>query len=246
MRLPIGIVALAIGVAIEAVAPARAQEAGPSPALRLVEPEFSEDYAPQGTRGLHRLSPRVIVGLHLGHGAGPFWIDKIAVPLGAAKDPNYCVSLSSGDARYRSVNRYQRSSDPGAARIIETHSRYGEDLARAYQAEDVAIKITVSSHCGEDDDLKLVPALPPGRVSPDTLVVFVNSRGSRANVSVLDRKGATIATGACSPADPDKVVTFSEICAIPLSESSLAAPLRLRVGLLGESPQIFDLMTGGK
>jgi hypothetical protein len=211
------------------------------PKLVLVDANFSESLTPDGTRNLRGLSSRTVVGLHLGHGKGPFKISELAAPVGIDNDADYCLKLSSADARYRSLNRYRRANDAGNSTRIETHSKFDTDLAKEYNSDDVTIKLSLSRECQDDEDGTLIPAMPPGADKMDPIVVFINSRGSPASAALLDEKGATLASGVCSPADTDRVLTHSEVCELPFANLKVKSRIKLQVHILGESPQLVNL-----
>jgi hypothetical protein len=209
--------------------------------LVLVDANYSESFTLGGTRNLRGLSSRTIVGLHLGHGKGPFIISELAAPVGIDNGADYCLKLSSGDARYRSLNRYRRAKDAGNSTRNETHSMFNTDLAKEYNSDDVTIKLSLSRECQDDEDGTLIPAMPPGADKMDPIVVFINSRGSPASAALLDEKGATLAAGMCSPADTDRVLTYSEVCELPFANLKVKSRIKLQVHILGESPQVVNL-----
>lgn len=221
-----------------------AQSADQQPKLVLVDSAFSETFTVEGTRNLRGLSSRTIVGLHIGHGKGPFKISDITAPVGIDKGAEYCIKLSSSDARYRSLNRYRASRDAGPSELIETHSKFESDLAKTYVSDDVAIKLALSKQCQDDDDKVLIPVAPPGADKSAALVVLINARGSRANVSILDDSSKSIAAAACSPANADKAITYTDICEFPSIELGARQRVKLKVDILGEASEIVDIKLG--
>src|SRR5262249_17313094 len=114
-----------------------AEFAAPRPILKLASANGSyvEDFrGPQTLGGDHLPTPvRGLVGLHLGHGSGPFKLEAVEVRIPtAAADKSYCIKIASRDARYWSLNPYQRTDDTNTSNKIESHSRFFNLLAQTY------------------------------------------------------------------------------------------------------------------
>ena len=221
-----------------AVGDARAQ---PAPALKLAAPSFTESYVPAGRRSIKDIdASRAIVGLHLGRAQGPFQIGDIRVALKGNPAKDFCVRIASGDARYRSLNPYRREgADPDPR--LETSSRYSNELSTRYQSANVPVQIMATPECSESASGALVPAIPPGAQDRDTLVVFVNSVGSRASAELVGPDGKTIATGRCMLPTQDSTLLYSEVCEVPLGKAAAARRTKLRLGMIGSDAKRISL-----
>lgn len=232
---------LSLALAVLAGAAAFADEA----VLRLSAPDnYQETYAQSGARSFQRASGRVIVGMHLGHGAGRFRLDDVSI-IGPAPATarNLCVKLTSKDARYWSLNAYRGLSGKAEFSRLETKSKFADELAQRYKADDFAVRAVASTDCTEDTDGALIPVAPPGAVSRDALVVFVNAVGSRASVKLTDKAGKQLAMGACAPAPRDSTIAFTEICDIPLAGLKLTGAARLSTTLVGPDASPTPIVT---
>jgi hypothetical protein len=220
--------------------------------LPLASPTaYNESYAPAGesgtlTRSLKRGSNRLVVGLHLGHASGRFRLEELMAlvpPQSAGK--NFCVKLTTRDARYWSLNLYRRGDAKNALWRLETHSKYAAELSQRYSAEDVAIRVFAAADCQGEGEGPLVAAVPPGADTQDVLVLYLNAAGSRAAVKLLDKDTKPIATATCALAPRDSAIAYSEICEIPLAGLDKARVARLQISLIGsdatKTPILADI-----
>ncbi len=203
--------------------------------LQLAKPsDFQETYSATGQRSFKRSSSHVVVGLHVGRGAGRFRLDDLAIALPrSVPAKTFCVKLTSKDARYWSLNAYKGADGKTGLEKLETRSKFADDLAQKYKSDDFATRAIVSPDCTEDSDGPLVAVMPPGAVAEDVLVVYVNAVGSRAGMRLLDKDGKSLATGTCAPAARDSTIAFTEICEIPLAGLKTTASARLQTTLVG-------------
>jgi hypothetical protein len=229
------------------LAPAAPGHAADAPLLPLASPNsFQESYSPTGTRSFQRASGRAIVGLQIGRGAGRFRLDDISIdePAGASAKA-LCVKLTSKDARYWSLNAYRGPDGKAAIARLETKSKFADDLAQRYRADDFASRAIAAADCTEDTDGPLLAVTPPGAIARDVLVVHVNAVGARAAVKLTDKAGKALATAACAQAPRDSTIAFTEICEIPLAGLRISGAARLQTTLAGPdagpSPIVTDI-----
>jgi hypothetical protein len=216
-------------------------QAQPAPALKLAAPSFTESYVPAGRRSVKDIDAnRAIVGLHLGRAQGPFQMGEIRAALKGNPAKEFCVRIASGDARYRSLNPYRREgADPDPR--LETISRYGNELSTRYQSGNMPVQIMATAECTEGASGALIPAIPPGAQDRDTLVVFVNSVGSRASAELVGPDGKTVATGRCMLPTQDATLLYSEVCEVPLGKAAGTKRAKLRLGMIGSDAKRIAL-----
>lgn len=224
---------------------AAAASAAEEPLLQLSAPgAYQESYSPSGQRSFQRASSRIIVGLHIGHGAGRFRLDDVAVIEPAAVNAKaLCVKLTSKDARYWSLNAYRGPDGKASFARLETKSKFADDLAQRYRADDFAARAIAAPDCTEDTDGPLFPVEPPGAVARDALVVYVNAVGARAGIKLTDKSGKQIAVGACAQAPRDSTIAFTETCDIPLAGVKVTGPARLSTTLVGPDTSPTPIVT---
>jgi hypothetical protein len=212
------------------------------PVLQLADQTtYSESFTPVPQRA-PPFGSRAIVGLHLGRGNGRFQIDQIAVSLPLnTSEGRFCVRLSSADARYHSLNSYRQSNARDLLPRIETRSRFRAELSRRFSSDEIQVKVVETPTCSEDANGVLVPAIPPGAQNRDLLRVFVNAVGSRPSIVLLDRGDTVVSEGVCSSAPLASVVVYTDICEIPLTPRAISAGGRLRINLLGEGTQTYEI-----
>jgi hypothetical protein len=217
-----------------ALAPAIGQQ-GPGVVALASPGAFQESFTPSGNRGFARASNRVVVGLHLGKAAGRLRLDDLAVSVPKTLAKGLCVKLTTRDARYWSLNGYKAPDPKAGAARLETSSKFIEELAGRYRAEDAAIRAVNTGACNEDADGPLLAVRPPGAVAQDVLVAFVNAVGARSAAKIIDKDGKTLATGACSLAPRDSALAYTESCEFSVSGFKPAAGQKLQVTLVGGS-----------
>lgn len=195
--------ALLVGLTL---APARAQVG----TVRLADPaNFRESFT-----GSPQVSGRLLVGLHLGRAAGAYESDKLRVALSRSPSaPQFCVRVTTLDARYWALNKYVAERGPGLGRL-ESPSRFSKELAQ-YHASQVAVRIIAAPDCHEDVDGPLVPAVLPGAAVQDRLVALVNAGGSQISAELVV-PGQSAVTGTCGPVDTGPQVAFTAICELNL------------------------------
>lgn len=195
-----------------AISLAWAQEA--LPVLRLALP-FNELFVDARVlREPARDPTRMLVGLHVGEGNDRFRIDRVGVLLDPnAKDSDYCVRLMSDDTRYTATNVYQKTRDPNAALLVETHSKIGDKLAKTFSASDVIIRIVARSRCGDGEIGAIVPAIPPGAERREFLTAFLNV-AAEPRIELMSRD-KIVASMQCKRAS-DKIISYNYFCRTPL------------------------------
>jgi hypothetical protein len=228
--------AILIGVAVVHVIEA---SAGSAEMLPLASPTvYNENYAPaeqSGTvRAVKRSSSRLVVGVHLGRASGRFKVDDLAAAVPTqAPARTYCVKLTTRDARYWSLNGYLHPTTNTVLWRLETRSKFAADLAQRYEAQDIAIRIYAAADCYDDADGPLIAAIPPGAVDQNVLVLYLNAVGNRTAVRLLDREGKSIASASCVVASRDNLVSYTEICELPLAGVNRAQAAKLQFTLIG-------------
>jgi hypothetical protein len=222
-----------------------AQPEGPTAVLELTANSYSESFQqlrPRGAEFLPASALRGLVGIHLGTSSGPFEISRLQVHLPPdQKARNYCVRIATVDGRYWSRNAYRRSSDKDALGYIETRSKIGSLLARAYTSSDVVVRVVESASCNDDLNGAVVPVVLPGSLRTESLFVYVNAPGDLVAARVLDMKDRAIATGNCR-AD-DTAIMYTESCEIPVRPNIVNQATKLQVEIIGSSdkPFVYDL-----
>jgi hypothetical protein len=222
------------------------ESAAPQPILRLAPANgsYAEDFrGPQTLGGDQLPTPaRGLVGLHLGYGAGPFKLEAVEVRIPtAAADKSYCVKIASSDARYWSLNPYQRTDDTKTSNKIESHSRFLNLLAQTYLSSDVVIRVLATNTCNEDAAGALVPAVLPGTVNAVPLIAYINAPGDRANARLLDFDGNSVGSGTCRMVDDSMI--YTELCELPLNPQNRQRVKKLAIEIVGAANRHlnFDL-----
>lgn len=231
-------VSIALLAGWTALAPPASAEGPAGPVLALVEPaSFYESFSGSGSRrptaqqGSYKA--RALVALHLGRGEGRFVADQVQVsPKAAPQVSSYCVRFASGDARYLAYNPY-RAVKQGQFGSVEVKSRFVAELAARYAASDMLIQVVVTPTCREDPDGPLVPAIPPGALTRDVLVAYVNAPGSRASVRLV-LADKTSLEGTCRPATNAGAILYSEVCETPIGRP-LAGATSLELSIIDGS-----------
>lgn len=228
-----------------------AQQPPDAPILALAANDYVETFLPPQDMKSDRLrspkpSARGIAGLHLGKGSGPFRLSDLRIRLApntGARD--YCVRIMTGDGRYWSLNPYHRSPNKDAAPTVQTRSRLAAELASTYQAEEVMVRAVAvpKSACPEDASGTLVPIIPPGATSENTLAVYVNAPGDQAKVWLAGPDGRPLAHGQCTTKEETEAITYTERCEIPLTPQTRERATKLvleRIGS-GEKSLAYDV-----
>jgi hypothetical protein len=234
LHLILGFVGLVGGVAKGQV------ELAPVLELLSISKNYEEDFQGLRVRGSGALiSPtRGLVGLHIGYGVGPFYLERVKVPiLSVTSGRNYCVKVVSNDGAYWSLNSYQRKDDKNALYGIETRSKYKDLLSKVYSSSDIAIRVIASNTCTENSAGLLMPAILPGATSEGPLVGYINTPGDRITARLVDDFKRTIALGICKT-DRDAVV-FTEVCQFPIAENSVKAITKLEIVPIGSPDRAF-------
>jgi hypothetical protein len=212
------------------------------PILRLATSNYSESYSTSGTRGPPSNDPtRVLVGLHLGRSNKPFRIDNIGVSLtrmSAATE--FCISISSGDARYQAVNAYRKAADSRTLPFVQTKSAYAKALAQRYSSEDFVTKIVETNRCGLDADGPIVPATPPGAAPGDVLIAFVNVTGSPAVMRLFESNKIIAETDCVAPLN-DALVLYSNSCQLQLAGLGKIHPDRFEIKFFEKSAKTAEV-----
>jgi hypothetical protein len=239
-----------VGLVLVAQATSAGAQSSP-PVLDLAPGEFSENLLEPGIKGRETmLDPmRMLVGLHRGRAAGPFRIEEVGALLPLPETPdNYCIRITSADARYASLNRYQKTTAKSPTTRVEVKSKYANELAKQYSSSDMIIRISSGSTCPGAKDAFIVAAVPPGVADTQELLTYLNVRGSHAQIS-LTKAEKVLAAGRCE--HPEKpALVYSDVCVTPLSDLNGAIPEGLRVTYINDAGRVshsdFRLIWGEK
>jgi hypothetical protein len=241
---------IVVGLMLAALATSAPAQSAP-PLLDLAPGGFSETLLGPGIKGRDTIMDplRMLVGLHRGWAAGPFRIDEVGALLPLADTPDdYCVRVASADSRYFALNRYQKTTARSPAMRVEAKSRYAGELAQQFSASDMIIRIGSGSTCPGRSDAFIVAAVPPGATDTRELRAYLNVRGSRAEVLLIQAE-KVLAVGHCER--PEKTaLLYSDVCVATVSDLNGATPKILRVTYVNNAGRIanadFRLIWGDK